>query len=84
MPFLTRGGIFIAMVSTLFATPHTPTEIEMATLKAYSYDAAAHLHSLFGKQQLATKAEQMRQELYAERQTPPRLTDTGEEEALLR
>src|SRR3954471_20405076 len=66
-PFLTKGGIFIAIVSTLFASPHTPTEIEMRTLKAYSYDAAAHLYSLLEGTKLADKAEQMRAKLYADR-----------------
>jgi|SRR5215203_455304 len=66
-PFLTQGGIFMAMVSTLFASPHVPTKIEMETLKAYSYDAAAHLYSLLDGTKLADKADQMRQKLYAER-----------------
>jgi hypothetical protein len=66
-PFLTKGGIFMAMVSTLFASPHTPTDIEMQTLKAYSYDAAAHLYSLLDGSKLVHKAEQMQQQLYAER-----------------
>jgi hypothetical protein len=66
-PFLTHGGIFVAMVSTLFASPHTPTKIEMETLKAYSFDAATYLYNLLNGTELAERAEQMRQELYAER-----------------
>jgi hypothetical protein len=54
-PFLADGGIFIAVVSTLFASPHIPTDIEMQTLKAYSYDAAAHLYSLLEGDKLAHK-----------------------------
>jgi len=64
-PFLTQNGIFMAMVSTLFASPHTPTEIEMETLKIYGRDAAAHLYNLLEGERLAKKAEQMRQKLYA-------------------
>jgi len=66
-PFLTQEGIFMAMVSTLFATPHTPTEIEMDTLKNYGRDAAAHLYNLLEGEKLAHKAEQMREKLYAGR-----------------
>jgi GAF domain-containing protein len=66
-PFLTQGGIFIAMVSTLFASPHTPTDIEMQTLKAYGREAAAYLYTLMEGTKLADKAEQMRAKLYASR-----------------
>src|SRR3954469_5931609 len=64
-PFLTEGGSFMAMVSTLFAAPHTPSKIEMETLKAYSLDAAAYLYTLLKGESLDAKAEKMRSKLYA-------------------
>jgi hypothetical protein len=57
----------MAMVSTLFASPHTPTDIEMQTLKAYGREAAAYLYTLLARNNLADKAEQMRAKLYASR-----------------
>jgi GAF domain-containing protein len=66
-PFLTQGGIFMAMVSTLFASPHAPTDIEMQTLKAYGREAAAYLYTLLEGAKLADKAEQMHAKLYGGR-----------------
>ena len=53
------------MVSTHFAHAHEPTPLEMQTLKEYSIIAAEHLNRLLGDVPLATKAEQMSEELYA-------------------
>jgi GAF domain-containing protein len=63
-PFFTQGGIFMAMVSTLFASPHTPTDIEMQTLKTYGQEAAGYLYTLLQGSKLADRAEQMRAKLY--------------------
>jgi GAF domain-containing protein len=64
-PFITKDGIVLGMVSTHFANAHEPTPLEMQTLKTYSAAAAEHLNKLLGDVPLATKAEQMSEELYA-------------------
>jgi GAF domain-containing protein len=64
-PFITKDGNVLGMVSTHFAHAHEPTPIEMQTLKEYSVVAAEHLKKLLGDVPLATKAEQMSEELYA-------------------
>ena len=58
------------MVSTHFAHAHEPTPLEMQTLKEYSIIAAEHLNRLLGDVPLATKAEQMSEELYARTLVP--------------
>lgn len=64
-PFITNDGNVLGMVSTHFANAHEPTSLEMQTLKKYSVVAAEHLNKLLGGIPLATKAEQMSEELYA-------------------
>jgi GAF domain-containing protein len=64
-PFITKNGNVLGMVSTHFAHPHEPTAIEIQTLKKYSAIAAEHLNRLLGDVPLATKANQMSEELYA-------------------
>ena len=64
-PFITKDGNVLGMVSTHFAHAHEPTPLEMQTLKEYSIIAAEHLNRLLGDVPLATKAEQMSEELYA-------------------
>lgn len=64
-PFITQDGNVLGMVSTHFANAHTPTLLEMQTLKKYSAVAAEHLNKLLGDVPLAAKAQQMSEELYA-------------------
>jgi GAF domain-containing protein len=63
-PFFTKDGNVLGMVSTHFAHAHEPTPIEMRTLKEYSVVAADHLNKLLGDVPLATKAQQMSEDLY--------------------
>ena len=63
-PLIAKDGTLLGMVSTLFASPHAPTSIEMDILKVYSNVAADYLHELLGKQNLAHKAEQMGARLF--------------------
>ena len=64
-PMFAQDGSFMGMISTLFANPHTPSAIEMATLKSYVSMAAAHLSELLGTARLEEKASQMNVTLYA-------------------
>ena len=63
-PFFSKAGNVLGMVSTHFARAHEPTPLEMQTLKTYSVVAAEHLHNLLGDVPLASKAEQMSEEVY--------------------
>ena len=64
-PMFTGDSRFIGMVSTLFANPHAPSPIEMATLKSYVGMASHHLIELLGTGSLEEKARQMNVSLYA-------------------
>ena len=64
-PLWTSEGRLLGMVSTHFANVHEPTPIEMQTLKSYSIIAAEHVFRQLGDGDLATKAEQMSELLYA-------------------
>jgi GAF domain-containing protein len=63
-PFFTKAGSLVGLVSTHFAHAHEPTPIEMQTLNLYGGIAADHVYSLLGDIALATKAEQMSENLY--------------------
>jgi GAF domain-containing protein len=66
-PLITSGGRMLGVVSTLFANPHEPTNIEMDTLKQYSVLASDHLEKLLGGQNVAVKAAKMQAKLKAYR-----------------
>ncbi len=55
-PLITRSNVLIGAVSTHFVRVHTPTAIEIETLKSYSVAAADHLHELLGNESLESKA----------------------------
>jgi GAF domain-containing protein len=57
-PLFTSNGELIGMVSTLFANPHRPTDIEMETLRRYSV-SADYLNSLLKGTELTMKAAEM-------------------------
>jgi GAF domain-containing protein len=65
-PLLTQQKVFIGTVSTHFVRSHTPTNIEIETLKSYSVAAAEHLHRLLGDERLEAKALSMSRRLYGE------------------
>ena len=64
-PLMTRGRV-IGMISTLFANPHEPTPIEIATLGRYCELASEYLLTLLGDEDLGAKASRMSTALYAE------------------
>jgi GAF domain-containing protein len=61
-PLTTSEGQVIGVISTLFANPHVPTQIEMVTLKSYAIRAADRLKALGGGS-LEAKVECMSAEL---------------------
>jgi GAF domain-containing protein len=63
-PLFTEEGTLIGMVSTLFATPHRPTAIEMQTLEQYARIAVAYLVKLLGQSSVSKEAEEMSNALY--------------------
>ena len=63
-PFFTKDRDLFGVVSTLFASPHEPTPIEMDILKAYSEIAAAYAFQFLDDKTLAAKAARMNQQLY--------------------
>jgi GAF domain-containing protein len=65
-PIVARNGTVLGIVSTHFANVHTPTPIEIETLGHYCVIAAGHLLRLLGTDDLAAKAEEMSEALYAE------------------
>ena len=75
-PLFTENGVFLGMISTLFASPHQPTAIEMQSLEQYAGIAAAYLVELIGVSSLALKAEQMSDALY-EQEAPLSLASGG-------
>lgn len=64
-PFVTRDRIPLGIVSTHFANVHSPTAIEMQTLKEYGIVAAEYVVSLLGDTTLSEAAESMSDALYA-------------------
>ena len=54
----------MGVVSSHFANPYQPSNVEVEMLKAYSLPAADHVYRLLGDASLAVKAEQMSQQLY--------------------
>ncbi len=54
----------MGVVSSHFANPHQPSNVEVEMLKAYSLPAADHVYQLLGDTPLAAKAEHMSQQLY--------------------
>ena len=60
---MSDGGI-IGMVSTLFANPHLPTKIELATLEKYSVAAADYLFELLDGKELGAEARRMNKSIY--------------------
>lgn len=63
-PFFAQDRRLMGVVSSHFANPHQPSEVEVEMLKAYSLPAADHVYRLLGDASLAVKAEQMSQQLY--------------------
>lgn len=63
-PLITKDRDLVGVVSTLFASPHEPTPIEMDILKAYSEIAAGYAFQFLDDKTLAAKAARMNQELY--------------------
>jgi GAF domain-containing protein len=62
-PLITSGGGMIG-VSTLFANPHEPTQIEMSTLNEYSSLASDRLADLLDHQDIGEKALEMSARLF--------------------
>jgi GAF domain-containing protein len=65
-PLVASDGMALGMVSSQFANPHVPTNIEMAICKAYCATAADHLQTLLVGSRLETKARQLHEALYAD------------------
>lgn len=65
-PIVARNGTVLGVVSTMFANVHAPTPIELETLGRYCEVAAEYLLKLLGREDLAAKAEQMSEALYAD------------------
>jgi GAF domain-containing protein len=63
-PFFTQDRRLMGVVSSHFANPYQPSNVEVQMLKAYSLPAADHVYRLLGDVSLAVKAEQMSQQLY--------------------
>jgi two-component system CheB/CheR fusion protein len=63
-PLFTEG-LLLGVVSTLFASPHEPTAIEMKTLEDYGVVASAYLLKLLAGKSLSEKAVEMNNRLYA-------------------
>lgn len=63
-PMMTPQGVLVGAVSTHFVNVHTPTKIEVDTIKSYCVAAANHLLNLLGKEPLETKALSMNRHLY--------------------
>jgi GAF domain-containing protein len=68
-PLLTRDRRFFGIVSTHFAEPHTPSDIEMDVLQKYGTFAADRAYQLLGSLPLAEKVQGMNDALYAELET---------------
>jgi GAF domain-containing protein len=64
-PLFTNKKVLIGTVSTHFVNVHTPTAIEIDTLKSYSVAAADHLHNLLGGETVEAKALSMSSRIYA-------------------
>ena len=71
-PLFASSGTLLGVVSTHFTRPHTPTPIEMQTLREYATAASDLAYPLLKGTELAAKAEQMSGKLYAARATGPR------------
>jgi GAF domain-containing protein len=65
-PLVSSQKVFVGNVSTHFANIHTPTAIEIDTIKSYSVVAANHLLKLLGRESLKAKAISMSHCLYEE------------------
>jgi GAF domain-containing protein len=82
-PICGGDGNLLGIVSTHFVNVHEPTPIEMQTLKTYSVVAAELLDKMLGEVALATKAEQMSEDLYPrisslqDSETKPRSSDAS-------
>jgi hypothetical protein len=63
-PLTTEHGNQLGIVSTHFANVHTPSKIEMETLKAYGVVAAQYAFKLLGGMSLDVAANQMHEKLY--------------------
>ncbi len=64
-PLITDDKVIIGAVSTHFVNVHTPTRIEIDTLRSYSLTAANHLHNLLGNESLSDKALSMSRRVYS-------------------
>lgn len=64
-PLIISAGTVLGVVSTHFTRPHTPTFIEMQTLKEYGAAACDFAYSFLKDGELGTRAEQMNAKLYA-------------------
>ena len=64
-PLITHDKLIIGAVSTHFVGVHTPTPIEIDTLRTYSVTAANHLYGLLGNDSLSDKALSMSRRLYS-------------------
>jgi GAF domain-containing protein len=64
-PLFAETGVLLGVVSTLFASPHEPTAIEMKTLEDYGVVASAYLLKLLAGKSLSEKAVEMSNRLYA-------------------
>jgi GAF domain-containing protein len=65
-PLTTENGNQMGIVSTHFANVHTPSKIEMETLKAYGSVAAQYAFKLLGETPLDAAATQMHETLYTD------------------
>jgi GAF domain-containing protein len=63
-PIKTENGTQLGIVSTHFANVHTPSKIEMNTLKAYGVVAAQYAFKLLGEMPLDAAANRMHEKLY--------------------
>jgi GAF domain-containing protein len=63
-PLIAENGRQLGIVSTHFANAHTPSKIEMETLKAYGVVAAQHIFKLLDEMPLDVMANRMHEKLY--------------------
>jgi GAF domain-containing protein len=64
-PLITSAGTVLGVVSTHFTRPHTPSFIEIQTLKEYGAAACDFAYSFLKDGELGVRAEQMSAKLYA-------------------
>ncbi len=74
-PFYT-GAKCVGVVSTLFANPHQPTDIEIGTFESYVTFAGSYLSYLLGARSIGEVALQMHSSLCAEFNLSPEVASS--------